>query len=195
MPSNFFSFENDIFTLSLSSSSSNYKIVIVINTLTTMNNQFETLNAPKIDLPFFFFHSYELNTTYLSLSLHIQLKKPKILILHFLWFIVIEANDSGYEIDFFPDLFVQTISLGSRLAVDDLPGSRLVNAEVSFAIDFEICFLRRLKVKSSLTFLDDLHFSRLNKKLPNEEKLDIKTYQNAQIYYERETSSEDFQEV
>ena len=37
----------------------------------------------------------------------------------------------------------------SRLAVDDLPGSRLVNAEVIFAIDFEICNLRRLKVKSS----------------------------------------------
>ncbi|KAG5393307.1 hypothetical protein IGI04_023270 [Brassica rapa subsp. trilocularis] len=34
-----------------------------------------------------------------------------------------------------------------------------------------------------------------NKKLPNEDKSDIKTYQNAQIYYERETSSEDFQEV
>ncbi|KAG5386133.1 hypothetical protein IGI04_037603, partial [Brassica rapa subsp. trilocularis] len=34
-----------------------------------------------------------------------------------------------------------------------------------------------------------------NKKLPNEEKSDIKTYQNAQIYYERETSSEDFHEV
>ncbi|KAG5385234.1 hypothetical protein IGI04_036704, partial [Brassica rapa subsp. trilocularis] len=36
----------------------------------------------------------------------------------------------------------------SCLAVDDLPGSRLVNAEVIFAIDFEIYFLRRLKVKS-----------------------------------------------
>ncbi|KAG5394143.1 hypothetical protein IGI04_024106 [Brassica rapa subsp. trilocularis] len=34
-----------------------------------------------------------------------------------------------------------------------------------------------------------------NKKLPNEEKSDIKIYQNAQIYYERETSSEDFHEV
>lgn len=39
--------------------------------------------------------------------------------------------------------------MGSRLAVDDLPGNRLVNAEVIFAIDFEIGFLRRLKVKSS----------------------------------------------
>ncbi|KAG5410950.1 hypothetical protein IGI04_007269, partial [Brassica rapa subsp. trilocularis] len=73
---NFFFFKNDIFTLSPSSSSSNYKIVIVINTLTTMNNQFEALNAPKNDLPFFFLHSYELNTTYLSLSLHIKLKTP-----------------------------------------------------------------------------------------------------------------------
>ena len=82
-----FFFENDIFTLSPSSSSSNYKIAIVINTTTTMNNQFEALNAPKIDLPFFFFHSCELNTTYLSLSLHNELKKPKILILKFLWFI------------------------------------------------------------------------------------------------------------
>ena len=35
------------------------------------------------------------------------------------------------------------------MAVDDLLGSRLVNAEVIFAIDFEIRFLRRLKVKSS----------------------------------------------
>ncbi|KAG5393820.1 hypothetical protein IGI04_023783 [Brassica rapa subsp. trilocularis] len=34
-----------------------------------------------------------------------------------------------------------------------------------------------------------------NKKLPNEKKSDIKTYQNTQIYYERETSSENFHEV
>ena len=46
----FFFSENDIFTLSPSLSSSNYKIAIVINTPTTMNNQFEALNAPKIDL-------------------------------------------------------------------------------------------------------------------------------------------------
>ena len=44
------------------------------------------------------------------------------------------------------------------MAVDDLPGSRLVNAEVIFAIDFEIGFLRRLKVKSS-------HFVWLQKNL------------------------------
>ncbi|KAF3583527.1 hypothetical protein F2Q69_00030957 [Brassica cretica] len=43
---------------------------------------------------------------------------------------VIEANDSGSV--------RQTTYLGSRLAVDNLPGSRLVNAEVIFAIDFEI---------------------------------------------------------
>ena len=87
MPSIFFLFENDIFTLSPSSSLNNYKIVIVINTPTPINNQFEALNAPKIDLPFFFLHSYELNTTSFSLFLHIKLKKPKILILYFLWFI------------------------------------------------------------------------------------------------------------
>ena len=41
----------------------------------------------------------------------------------------------------------------SRLAVHDLPESRLsrlVNTDVIFAIDFEICFLRRLKYKSSV---------------------------------------------
>ncbi|WZZ43761.1 hypothetical protein YC2023_040020 [Brassica napus] len=32
----------------------------------------------------------------------------------------------------------------------------------------------------------------ISSKFPNEEKSDIRTYQNAQIYYERETSSEDF---
>ena len=40
-----------------------------------MNNQFEALNAPQIDLHFFFLNSYELKTTSLSLSLHIHLKK------------------------------------------------------------------------------------------------------------------------
>ena len=39
-------FEND-FTLSSSTSPSIYNIVIAINTLTTMINQFEALNAPK----------------------------------------------------------------------------------------------------------------------------------------------------
>ena len=40
-------FENKIFTLSSSSSSSIYNIVIAINTPTTLNNQFKALNAPK----------------------------------------------------------------------------------------------------------------------------------------------------
>ena len=43
----FFFFENAYFTLSPSSSSSIHNIVITINTPTTMNNQFEALNAPK----------------------------------------------------------------------------------------------------------------------------------------------------
>ena len=41
----FYFFENGIFTLSTLSSSSIYKIVIAINTPTTMNNQFEALNV------------------------------------------------------------------------------------------------------------------------------------------------------
>ncbi|KAG5392947.1 hypothetical protein IGI04_022910 [Brassica rapa subsp. trilocularis] len=118
-----------------------------------------------------------------------------------------EANDSG---SVRPDnLQVSCLCL----AVDDLPGSdppRIVNADVIFAIDFEICFLKRLKVKSLVLHLTGLFqkfdlSGRLtfqssvrtlyNKKLPNEEKSDIKTYQNTQIYYERKTSSEDFHEV
>ena len=43
---NFF-FENIYFTLSPSSFSSIHNIVIVINTPTTMNNQFKAINAPK----------------------------------------------------------------------------------------------------------------------------------------------------
>ncbi|KAG5379294.1 hypothetical protein IGI04_027136 [Brassica rapa subsp. trilocularis] len=206
---------------------------------------------------------------------------------------VIEANDSGpvrqttylgsrLAVDDLPGSRLAVDNLpGSRLAVDDLPGSRLVNAEVIFAIDFEICNLRQLKVKSSTIIIPlqrqawiplDMEenfvrrllgspydfkevqttsrkFRRLcqktlrssddfqttlqevqttfrksrrlpgspddfvrrlprspddfqttnrtlyNKKLPNEEKSDIRTYQNALNYYERETSSKDFQEV
>ena len=78
--------KNDVFTLSTSSSSSIYKIVIDINTPTTMNNQSEALNAPQIDLHSFFRNSYELKTTSLSLYFHIHPKKLKILILKFLWF-------------------------------------------------------------------------------------------------------------
>ncbi|KAG5376411.1 hypothetical protein IGI04_041007 [Brassica rapa subsp. trilocularis] len=160
MPSIFFSFENDIFTLSPSSSSSNYKVAIVINTLTTMNNQFEALNA----LNSTHFNSWYkvaivINTLTTMNNQFEALNAPKIE--------VIEANDYGW-VTFFEIMCAcrslmcakETTYMGSRLAVDDLPGSRLVNAEVIFAIDFEICFLRRLKVKS-LTFPDDLHFSRL----------------------------------
>ena len=42
-----FFFENAYFTPLSSSSSSIHNIVIYINTPTTMNNQFEALNAPK----------------------------------------------------------------------------------------------------------------------------------------------------
>ena len=52
-----------------------------------MKKQFEVLNALQIDLHFFFLKSYELKTTYLSLSLYIHPKKPNILIIKFLWFI------------------------------------------------------------------------------------------------------------
>ena len=102
-----------------------------------MNNQFEALNAPQIDLHSFFSNSYELKTISLSLSLHIHPKKPKILILNFLWFIeplklTILGESLLFEIlgawirlfcakqvislvetmklVFFPDLFVQTTS-------------------------------------------------------------------------------------
>ncbi|KAG5389209.1 hypothetical protein IGI04_030750 [Brassica rapa subsp. trilocularis] len=137
MPSIFFFFENDIFTLSPSSSSSNYKIAIVINTTTTMNNQFEALNAPKIDLPFFFFHSFIKANDYGWVTFvcdSVCLEKPYTTYL-----------GSRLAVDDLP---------GSRLAVDDLPGSRLVNAEVNFAIDFEICYFGRLKVKSSTIKFD-----------------------------------------
>ena len=69
----FFLSKNGIFTLLTSSSSSIYKIVIAIDTPTTMNNQFEAFNAPKIDLHFLFLNSYELKTTYLySFSIFIK---------------------------------------------------------------------------------------------------------------------------
>ncbi|KAG5383526.1 hypothetical protein IGI04_034996 [Brassica rapa subsp. trilocularis] len=237
MPSIFiflFSFENNIFTLSPLSSSNNYKIVIIINTLTTMNNQFEVLNAPKIDLPFFFLHSYELNTTSLSLSLHIKLKKSKILILHFLWFIeskkltilggslsfeilcswrsLMCAKEicsskrltwklSGQRIGYFcnrlSNLFSETTEnhkqnyYRSFLYKDKL-GVHLIWKK-TLSEDFQkvqttLRKSRRLKWKLS----GKLPESRL---LPNEEKSDIRTYQNAQIYYERENSSKDFHEV
>ncbi|KAG5378824.1 hypothetical protein IGI04_026666 [Brassica rapa subsp. trilocularis] len=117
----FFFFENDIFTLSPSSSSSNYKIAIVINTTTTMNNQIEALNAPKIDLPFFFFHSF------------------------------IKANDYGSvrQTTYLGSRLAVDDLPFSRLAVDDLPGSRLVNAE-KFDFPRRLTFQsRRLNFQSS----------------------------------------------
>ncbi|WZY97819.1 hypothetical protein YC2023_070148 [Brassica napus] len=43
-----------------------------------------------------------------------------------------------YDIEFFSRSVRQTTYLGSRLAVDDLPGSRLVNAESSEITDFKV---------------------------------------------------------
>ncbi|WZZ55455.1 hypothetical protein YC2023_055562 [Brassica napus] len=172
------------------------------------------------------------------------------------WLILIVIaihKESRYDIEFFSRSVRQTTYLGSRLAVDNLPGSRLVNAESSEITDFKVncknnlCvdqttykvqttskksrrlprssddFVRRLlgssddfqttlqEVQTTLqevqtTLPEDFQevqttSRRLtvrtlyNKKFSNEEKSDIKTYQNAQIYYERETSSEDFHEV
>ncbi|KAF3604780.1 hypothetical protein F2Q69_00033495 [Brassica cretica] len=56
---------------------------------------------------------------------------------------VIEANDSGYDIEFFSRSVRQTTYLGSRLAVDNLPGSRLVNAETEATFDVEFGGLRQ----------------------------------------------------
>ncbi|KAG5396835.1 hypothetical protein IGI04_018649, partial [Brassica rapa subsp. trilocularis] len=137
-----------MFTLSPSSSSSNYKIVIVINTLTTRNNQFEALNAPKIDLPFFFLHSYELNTTSLSSSLHIKLKKTKSLILYFLWFIeskklMILSGSLSFEI---------MCSWRSLMCAKEICSSRRLIGKLSG--------YRRLTWKSFGQGRDNLQFSR-----------------------------------
>ena len=48
--------ENNSFTLSSSSSPSIYNIDIVVNILTTLNNQFEALNAPKFWFLLFISH-------------------------------------------------------------------------------------------------------------------------------------------
>ena len=74
----FFFVRNWYFTLSSSSPSSIYKIVIVINTPTTMNNQFEALNATKINFHSCYLLSYELKTTFFFhfLSLFFQ-RKPR----------------------------------------------------------------------------------------------------------------------
>ena len=50
-------------------------------------NNLKLLMHLKIDLHSFILNFYELKTTSLSLSLNIHPKKPKILILKFLWFI------------------------------------------------------------------------------------------------------------
>ena len=106
----FFSFRNDIFTLSTSSSSCIYKIVVAINTSTTMNYQFEALNVPQIDLHFFFLNSYQLKTTFLSLYLHIGSLLFEIL---GAWKKLMCAKQvislvEIMKLRFFPDLFVQT---------------------------------------------------------------------------------------
>ena len=67
---NFIFFENKHFTLPYSSSSNIYNIVIVI-----MNNQFEALNAPKIDFHSSYLISYALKHLFHFLSLFIQKKK------------------------------------------------------------------------------------------------------------------------
>ena len=78
MPLIFFLSKMSFFTLSTSSSSRIYKIASAINTPTTMNNQFEVLNAPKINLHFLFSQFLWTNKNNISLlSLHIHPKKPR----------------------------------------------------------------------------------------------------------------------
>ena len=85
MPSLFF--ENAYFTLSSSSSSNIHNIVIAINTPTTMNNQFEALNAPKNRFTLFYSQFlWTKNNIFFTFSPYSS-KKLKILILNFLWFI------------------------------------------------------------------------------------------------------------
>ena len=64
-------FLNAYFTLSLSSSSCIHNIVIVINTPTTMNNQFEAFNAPKNRFTLFLSQFLWIkNISLLSLNIH-----------------------------------------------------------------------------------------------------------------------------
>ena len=72
-----FFFENAYFTLSPSSSSSIHNIVIAINTPTTMNNQFETLNAPKNRFTLFLSQFLWTKNNISLLSLHIHPKKTQ----------------------------------------------------------------------------------------------------------------------
>ncbi|KAG5393801.1 hypothetical protein IGI04_023764, partial [Brassica rapa subsp. trilocularis] len=120
----FFFFENTYFTLSPSSYSSIHNILIAINTPTTLNNQFEALNAPKIDLHSFFSilmnQKQHLFTFFPYSSKKTQDFDSKIFMVHS----AIEAYDSRYV---HPDDFRV-----NRLAVDDLHGSLLVNAETTY---------------------------------------------------------------
>ena len=73
----YFSFENEHFTLLSSSSSSIYNIVITMNTPTTMNNQFEAINALKNRFSLLIYHLLCAKTTSLSLSLYIHPKNQR----------------------------------------------------------------------------------------------------------------------
>ena len=162
MPSFFFSFENVYFTLSPSTSSSIHNIATSINNQPPWTTNLKLLMHLKINLHSFFLDSYELKTTSLYfLSIFIQ--KTKILILKFLWFIeplklMILGGSLLFEIlgawrrilcakqvislvetlklIFFSRSVRPDDFLVSHLVVDDLHGSLVVNAEVSFAIDF-----------------------------------------------------------
>ena len=70
-------FLNAYFTLSLSSSSSIHNIVIAINTPTTMNNQFETLNAPKNRFTLFLSQLLWIKDNISLLSFYIYPKKTQ----------------------------------------------------------------------------------------------------------------------
>ena len=73
----YFFYENEHFTLPFPSSSSIYNIIIAINTPTTMNNQFEDLNAPKNQFSLFISNILFTKTISLSISLFIHPKKPQ----------------------------------------------------------------------------------------------------------------------
>ena len=71
----FFFFENESFTLSSSFSPSFYNISIAINTLATMNNQFEAFNPPKFR--FLLFIYLYLCTQITSFTLSSSSKNPR----------------------------------------------------------------------------------------------------------------------
>ena len=72
-----FLFKNAYFTLWPSSSLSIHNITIVINTPTTMNNQFEALNAPKNRFTLFLSQFLWTKNNISLLSLHIHPKKTQ----------------------------------------------------------------------------------------------------------------------